>query len=84
VEKAFSSINHKNIQAIIIRTLPNSDQKIKAVHSGKNPVYLTPDAAKFLNQQGIKHLLLDLPSVDREEDQGFSLLCLIIRNDGFT
>jgi kynurenine formamidase len=28
------------------------------------------DAALFLHESGIKHLLIDLPSVDKEKDEG--------------
>lgn len=55
---------------IIIRTLPNDNGKINRHYSGTNPVYLQPEAASFLAEQGFEHLLIDLPSVDREEDGG--------------
>lgn len=56
--------------ALIIRTLPNNAEKMTAQYSGANPVYLHPDLALKLREAGIDHLLVDLPSVDREEDQG--------------
>jgi kynurenine formamidase len=31
---------------------------------------LAEDAALFLHESGIKHLLIDLPSVDKEKDEG--------------
>jgi kynurenine formamidase len=60
----------KNIQALIIRTLPNSTDKKSKNYSHTNPPYLSEEAATFLREQGVKHLLIDLPSVDREEDEG--------------
>jgi arylformamidase len=57
-------------EAVVIRTLPNTDEKKKANYSGHNPPYLTPAAMRFLRQRGVKHVLVDLPSVDREEDEG--------------
>jgi arylformamidase len=39
-------------------------------HSGKNPPYLTSDAMTFLRRHDVDHLLVDLPSVDREDDGG--------------
>lgn len=57
-------------EAIIIRTLANSETKKTAQYSGTNPTYLEPALAEYLVQQGINHLLVDLPSVDREEDGG--------------
>lgn len=59
-----------NTEAVVIRTLPNSDEKRYRKYSGNNPVYLHPDTATLLREKGVKHLLVDLPSVDREEDGG--------------
>ena len=57
-------------EAIVIRTLPNSEAKKQQKYSNTNPPYLTEDAATFIREIGIQHLLIDLPSVDREEDEG--------------
>jgi kynurenine formamidase len=59
-----------NVEAVVIRTLPNSPNKRLQQYSGNNPTYLSPDLCKFFANKGIKHLLVDLPSVDREEDGG--------------
>ena len=63
-------LEEKNINALIIRTLPNDDLKMRTNYSGSNPPYLHHEAVSFLVEMGIEHLLLDLPSVDREEDGG--------------
>lgn len=57
-------------EAIIIRTLPNIESKKSKNYSHANPPYLLEEAATFIREIGIKHLLIDLPSVDREEDEG--------------
>ena len=57
-------------EAILIRTLPNESSKLTADYSGTNPPYLDVEAMDFLVNQGIRHLLLDLPSVDKEIDEG--------------
>lgn len=57
-------------EAVIIRTLPNSRQKSSEQYSHTNPPYLLADAAEFLRKSGVDHLLVDLPSVDRERDSG--------------
>ncbi|MCF8283488.1 MAG: cyclase family protein [Sphingobacteriales bacterium] len=57
-------------EAIIIRTLPNHTNKLTTNYSGINPTYLSPELCEYLREIGIKHLLIDLPSVDREEDEG--------------
>lgn len=57
-------------EAIIIRTIPNDAFKLKTHYSGGNPAYLHHEAMKYLVENGVQHLLIDLPSVDREEDGG--------------
>ena len=57
-------------QALIIRTLPNPESRLKKNYSGTNPVYLQKEAAEFIRKTGIDHLLVDQPSVDREQDEG--------------
>jgi arylformamidase len=57
-------------EAIIIRTLDNNISKINRHYSNTNPAYLTEEAALFIHERGIDHLLIDLPSVDREVDGG--------------
>jgi len=57
-------------EAIIIRTSPNKESKKSTNYSHTNPPYLTEEAAIFIRESGIQHLLIDLPSVDREEDEG--------------
>ena len=57
-------------EAIIIRTLPNDTDKLVRHYSGINPPYVDHEAITYLVTCGIDHLLIDLPSVDREEDEG--------------
>lgn len=57
-------------EAIILRTLPNYTEKLHRQYSNSNPPYLQKEAAQFLKEQGVKHLLIDLPSVDKEVDGG--------------
>lgn len=62
--------NYKGQEAIIIRTLPNTDSKKQVNYSNSNPAYIEYEAANYLTNLGIEHLLIDLPSVDRENDDG--------------
>jgi kynurenine formamidase len=57
-------------EAIIIRTLPNQLDKKSKKYSHTNPPYLSLEAASYICENGIEHLLIDLPSVDKEHDQG--------------
>jgi arylformamidase len=56
--------------ALIIRTLPNELSRLTNNYSDTNPPYLDTDVMQVINRFGIKHLLIDLPSVDREHDEG--------------
>ncbi len=57
-------------EALIIRTLPNLAAKKHKKYSHTNPPYLSEAAARFIRESGIQHLLIDLPSVDKEHDEG--------------
>ncbi|XOV66631.1 MAG: cyclase family protein [Fluviicola sp.] len=59
-----------NKEALVLRTLPNSTEKKSVNYSDTNPVYLEMEIASYLIERGVKHFLLDLPSVDRESDDG--------------
>lgn len=67
IEKA---LNGKTSEALIIRTFPNSTEKKHKNYSNTNPAYLSEEAAVFIREIGIEHLLIDLPSVDKEVDEG--------------
>jgi kynurenine formamidase len=58
------------IEAIIIRTSPNDVSKTHKNYSATNPAYIHLDVLPLLEKHGVKHLLIDLPSVDRENDGG--------------
>jgi kynurenine formamidase len=58
------------VEALIIRTKPNDHSKVQRQYSGTNFPYLTIGAMQRIVDAGVQHLLIDLPSVDREEDGG--------------
>ena len=59
---------------LILRTLPNTTDKQTRDYSDTNPPYITTDAMHYIVELGVQHLLLDLPSVDKEWDDGL-LMC---------
>lgn len=65
-----NALKGKTPEAIVIRTLPNLQEKLSRKYSDTNPPYLDSKAAHYLREIGIKHLLIDLPSVDKEKDEG--------------
>lgn len=60
----------KSPEALIIRTLPNTHEKKTRNWSHTNWPYVEEKAMKRFRESGIKHLLIDLPSVDKEKDGG--------------
>jgi arylformamidase len=60
----------ENTEAIVIRTLSNGLNKLHMQYGNTNPPYILKDAIEYLNEKGIEHLLIDLPSVDKEKDDG--------------
>jgi kynurenine formamidase len=72
IENSFrkKSTDAETSSALIIRTVPNLESKKHKNYSKTNPPYLSEEAAIFIREIGIQHLLIDLPSVDREEDEG--------------
>ena len=69
-EQIKNALNGSKPEAIIIRTIPNFDTKKSKKYSNTNWAYLLEEAAAYIKEVRIKHLLIDLPSVDREKDEG--------------
>jgi len=65
-----NALNGRRPEAVVIRTLPNEAAKKSMKYSNTNPPYLHEDAARFIRESEIRHLLIDLPSVDKEHDEG--------------
>lgn len=70
LEQLEHALNGRKCEALIIRTLPNSEEKQTREYSRTNPAYMQPEAAQYLRLLDVQHLLIDTPSVDREEDGG--------------
>tara|TARA_Y100000588_G_scaffold347665_1_gene396675 strand:- start:714 stop:1460 length:747 start_codon:yes stop_codon:yes gene_type:complete len=66
----WEKIQPHETEALIIRTLPNFREKQTKKYSHTNWPYLSEEAAVYLRNSGLKHLLIDLPSVDKEKDDG--------------
>lgn len=70
LEDIMQQLQDTRPEAVIIRTSPNTDAKLTRQYSGTNPPYIEHSIAELLAALEIEHLLLDLPSVDRELDEG--------------
>ena len=69
-DQLISKLEGKNIEAIVIRTTPNVQEKKHLNYTATNPAFLDLNCIEILNDLGVQHLLIDLPSVDRENDEG--------------
>ena len=57
--------------ALIVRTMPNHDSKLtRAYGEGPLPPYFTTEAMDLIVESGFSHLLVDVPSIDRMNDDG--------------
>ncbi|MEK6152198.1 cyclase family protein [Flavobacteriaceae bacterium 3-367] len=64
------ALGNRKREAVVIRTLPNLRDKLSKQYSHTNPPYLLEQTAQFLADREVKHLLVDLPSIDKEQDKG--------------
>jgi kynurenine formamidase len=62
--------NDAGSKALIIRTVPNDDSKLTRVYLDDIPPYFTAEAMEYIVEIGVKHLLVDMPSIDRIYDDG--------------
>ena len=67
---AFDYDNLSHYDCLIIRTMPNDANKLHTDYSGKNAPYIHINDMQKLVDSGIQHIILDLPSVDKEWDNG--------------
>jgi kynurenine formamidase len=69
--EALGRCNREPQPAVVIRTLPNDPHKRTRDYArGESPAYLSLDAVDLLVGWGVRHLLVDLPSLDRAHDDG--------------
>lgn len=64
------NISNDFLEGLIVRTLPNSENKKNQNYLKEKSSFFTIEAMEYIVNLGIKHLLVDLPSVDRLLDEG--------------
>ncbi len=69
-EQLETKLDESQIEALIIRTLPNINDKKSKNYSDTNPPYIDLSVIELIESFEIQHLLVDMPSVDRESDEG--------------
>ena len=69
-----ASLGHESLrgaQALIVRTSPNDTSKLQRNYGpAEPPPYFSAEFMRAIVSQGIEHLIVDLPSIDRAEDEG--------------
>ncbi len=70
LETEFQPPAHAGGSALIVRTLPNDDSKMTREYGDVIPPYFSTEAMAYIVEYGFKHLLVDLPSIDRIFDDG--------------
>jgi kynurenine formamidase len=58
------------VDALVIRTTPNEPEKRRRDYGLTSVPYFTNEAMVYIRELGVNLLLVDVPSVDRAEDQG--------------
>ena len=63
---------HRGVKALIIRSLPNPKSKLSQSYGGsQQPPFFSNQAMQWLVEHTeVEHLLVDMPSVDRLQDDG--------------
>lgn len=62
--------NTEQATALVVRTLPNQNFKKHFKYAGTNPPFFTVNGIRKIKDLGFKHILTDLPSIDKEQDEG--------------
>ena len=71
LQESLKDYSNEQLQGLVIRTKPNDElKKSKNYDLDNYPVYLTNDAMSYIVERGVRHLLVDFPSVDKMYDEG--------------
>ncbi|MGB9152609.1 MAG: cyclase family protein [Alphaproteobacteria bacterium] len=58
------------LTALIIRTLPNGAEKTSRDYNATGAPFFSTEAMRLICSLNVKHLLVDIPSIDRMDDEG--------------
>lgn len=70
LERALAGAAGNFLEGLIVRTLPNDDGKLTREYADQVPAFFSTEAMLFIRGRGVKHLVCDLPSIDRIYDEG--------------
>jgi len=70
LEIALEKADEIFLRGLIVRTLPNNESKKTRKYMDNLPPFFSTEAINFIVGKGIKHLLVDMPSIDKTFDEG--------------
>lgn len=70
LERALDGADRDFLAALAIRTLPNGPDKAARNYDQAPPPFFSKEGMEFIAALGVRHLLVDVPSVDRLRDEG--------------
>jgi arylformamidase len=70
IERATAGVSREQLEALVVRTLPNDPSKRTRCWEDALAPYFTVEAMHTIRAKGVQHLLVDLPSLDPLYDGG--------------
>jgi arylformamidase len=70
LEAALHGCDKNFLRGLIIRTLPNSEDKKTLVYGERGSPFFTSGAMELIRELGVDQLVVDFPSIDRLFDEG--------------
>jgi hypothetical protein len=70
IDRALAGCEKSFLDALIVRTLPNERERTQRHFTDNSAPFFSVEAMHRIVDAGVRHLLVDLPSVDRLIDEG--------------
>lgn len=70
LENALENADANFLDGLIVRTLPNGGEKLTKTYLEDVPPFFSTEAITFIREKNVRHLLVDVPSIDRIFDEG--------------
>lgn len=68
--RAIEGVDPLFLSALVVRTLPNDVDKKTRDYNAHPPAFFSAEAMREIVRAGVRHLLVDVPSLDRADDEG--------------
>jgi hypothetical protein len=70
---SFTNVLTNEVEAIVVRTIPNNPDKLIADYANFSAPFFSKDCISFFNSyESLKHIITDLPSLDKSEDSNLT------------